>query len=110
VIAASDVVKRFGRGSGVTALDGISFDIAQGEFVTLLGPSGCGKSTLLRCFAGLEQPTSGKLLIDGRPVDGPPDRLGMAFQRDALLRARYPAGCASASPSAVRCCSIRGCC
>ncbi len=85
MIAASNVVKRFGRGSGVTALDGISFDIAQGEFVTLLGPSGCGKSTLLRCFAGLEQPTSGTLLIDGRPVDGPPDRLGMAFQRDALL-------------------------
>jgi NitT/TauT family transport system ATP-binding protein len=85
MIAASQVVKRFGLVDGVTALDGISLDIAEGEFVSLLGPSGCGKSTFLRCIAGLEKPTSGTLLIDGVKVDGPPPRLGMAFQRDALL-------------------------
>src|SRR5215207_6262839 len=85
MIAACDVVKRFGAADGVTALDGVSLDIAEGEFVSLLGPSGCGKSTFLRCLAGLETSTRGTLSIDGMPVDGPPDRLGMAFQRDALL-------------------------
>ena len=85
MIAACDVVKRFGAADGVTALDGVSLEIAEGEFVSLLGPSGCGKSTFLRCLAGLETPTRGTLTIDGVPVDGPPDRLGMAFQRDALL-------------------------
>jgi NitT/TauT family transport system ATP-binding protein len=85
MIAACDVVKRFGDADGVTALDGVSLAIAEGEFVSLLGPSGCGKSTLLRCLAGLEKPTSGTLSLDGRPIDGPPERLGMAFQRDALL-------------------------
>lgn len=86
MIRASDVVKRFGHGEkGVTALDGISIAIDEGEFVSLLGPSGCGKSTFLRCLAGIETASGGSLLIDGKPVDGPPDRLGMAFQRDALL-------------------------
>jgi NitT/TauT family transport system ATP-binding protein len=86
MIVAKDVVKRFGSpANGITAIENVSLDIAEGEFVSLLGPSGCGKSTFLRCLAGLEQPSSGTLLIDGKSVDGPPDRLGMAFQRDALL-------------------------
>ncbi len=86
MIHASQIVKRFGNAeTGVTALDGISLDIGEGEFVSLLGPSGCGKSTFLRCLAGIETPTAGTLNIDGEPVKGPPDRLGMAFQRDALL-------------------------
>jgi NitT/TauT family transport system ATP-binding protein len=86
MIAAKDVSKRFGDSDdGVTAIENISIDIAQGEFVSLLGPSGCGKSTFLRCLAGLEQTTGGSLLIDDKPVDGPPERLGMAFQRDTLL-------------------------
>jgi len=86
MIAAKDVSKRFGDSDdGVTAIENISIDIAQGEFVSLLGPSGCGKSTFLRCLAGLEQTTGGSLLIDDKRVDGPPERLGMAFQRDALL-------------------------
>ncbi|MCK9917760.1 ABC transporter ATP-binding protein [Microbacteriaceae bacterium K1510] len=86
MIRASNVVKRFGYGDkSVIALDGISLDIGEGEFVSLLGPSGCGKSTFLRCLAGIETATTGTLLVDGKPVDGPPDGLGMAFQRDALL-------------------------
>ena len=85
MISATDVVKRFGGADGVTALQDISLDITEGEFISLVGPSGCGKSTFLRCLAGLEKPTSGRLQLDGAPVDGPPERLGMAFQRDALL-------------------------
>jgi NitT/TauT family transport system ATP-binding protein len=85
MIVAKDVGKRFGDSDGVTAITDVSIDIAEGEFVSLLGPSGCGKSTFLRCLAGLEQTTSGALLIDDKRVDGPPKRLGMAFQRDALL-------------------------
>jgi len=86
MIRASNVVKRFGYSDkSVIALDGISLDIGEGEFVSLLGPSGCGKSTFLRCLAGIETATTGTLLVDGRPVNGPPDGLGMAFQRDALL-------------------------
>ena len=86
MILAKDVGKRFGEpGGGITAIANISMNIAEGEFVSLLGPSGCGKSTFLRCLAGLEQTTSGTLLVDGKPIDGPPQRLGMAFQRDALL-------------------------
>jgi NitT/TauT family transport system ATP-binding protein len=86
MIVAKDVGKRFGGpANGLTAIEGFSLDIAEGEFVSLLGPSGCGKSTFLRCLAGLEQTTSGTLTVDGKAIDGPPERLGMAFQRDALL-------------------------
>jgi len=69
----------------VAALGGIDLDVADGEFVSLLGPSGCGKSTLLRCIAGLEQLSEGEIRVRGRVVDGPPDGIGMVFQRDALL-------------------------
>ena len=85
MISASGVTKRFGGPNGLLALDRVSLDIAEGEFVSLLGPSGCGKSTLLRCIAGLERPTAGSLLVRGAPIVGPPKGLGMAFQRDALL-------------------------
>ena len=73
---------------GVQALDGIDAEIPPGAFVSILGPSGCGKSTFLRCIAGLETISGGELLLDGRPVDGPPDGVGIVFQRDALLEWR----------------------
>jgi spermidine/putrescine transport system ATP-binding protein len=63
------VVKRFG---GFTAVDGIDLDVERGEFFTLLGPSGCGKTTTLRMIAGFEEPTEGRVLLDGDDVSGLP--------------------------------------
>ena len=87
-IHAHRVRKVYPGERALTALDGISLDIRPGEFVSILGPSGCGKSTFLRCVAGLEPVTEGTLSVDGRVVAGPPDHLGMVFQRDALLEWR----------------------
>ncbi|WP_144548266.1 ABC transporter ATP-binding protein [Bacillus sp. X1(2014)] len=68
-----------------TALEKTSFSIEEGEFVTILGPSGCGKSTVLRIVAGLEEATSGQVLLDGQEIHGPgPDR-GMVFQSYTLF-------------------------
>src|SRR3954470_1563549 len=84
-IRLDKITKRFGR---VKAVDDVSFRAEKGKFVVLLGPSGCGKSTLLRLIAGLEQPTEGKILIDGEDVTAfSPDRrrLSMVFQSYALF-------------------------
>ncbi len=80
-----DVGKIFKTRSGeTTALEKTSFTIDDGEFVTILGPSGCGKSTVLRIVAGLEESTSGTVLLDGQEIKGPgPDR-GMVFQSYTL--------------------------
>ncbi|MBO8198337.1 ABC transporter ATP-binding protein [Streptomyces smyrnaeus] len=85
-ISFQDVVKTFPlKGAEFTALDGVSLDIADQEFVTVVGPSGCGKSTLMSMAAGLQEPSSGRVLVDGRPVTGPgPDR-GVIFQQYALF-------------------------
>jgi NitT/TauT family transport system ATP-binding protein len=69
----------------VAALADINLDIRPREFVSVVGPSGCGKSTLLKLVAGLEEVSSGQVVVGGRPLDGPPDRLGVVFQRDVLL-------------------------
>src|SRR5437773_5094441 len=72
------------RGS-VHALDDVSLDVREGEFVCLVGPSGCGKSTLLNIVAGLESPDTGQVLADGRPVRGPGRERMMMFQESALF-------------------------
>ena len=73
------------RGTEVTAVDGVSFEIGSGDFLSIVGPSGCGKTTILNMIAGFVAPTSGSILLDGRPVDRPgPDR-GVVFQSFALF-------------------------
>jgi len=86
-LSLRDVVttRRSSSGDMVTAVDRVTFDVHQGEFVCLLGPSGCGKTTILNLLAGLDLPTSGEVLLDGRPIPGPgPDR-AMLFQEPALF-------------------------
>ncbi len=73
---------------GHAALDGLSLEIAEGEFFGLLGPSGCGKTTTLRLVAGFEQPTRGRILLDGRRLDGLPPyerNVSTVFQSYALF-------------------------
>ena len=77
--------KEFGD---VTALDGVSFDVRDGEFFTLVGPSGCGKTTLLRILAGLERETEGTVHINGHDMTGTPAEnrpTSMVFQNLALF-------------------------
>ena len=69
----------------VVALKEISFDVDEGEFVTIVGPSGCGKSTLLNLIAGLRKPSGGEILVDGAAVSGPGADRGMVFQEFAIL-------------------------
>lgn len=83
-ISGADKVYPSAHG-GITALSDVNLDIRPGEFVSIVGPSGCGKSTLMKCVAGLESFTSGAISVSGQPLSGPPDRMGVVFQRDVLL-------------------------
>jgi len=67
-------------GSSKEVLRGVDLSVGANEFVSVVGPSGTGKTTLLRCIAGLERPTSGAVLIDGKAIDGPPPKLALVFQ------------------------------
>ena len=73
------------RGADLEVLANIDLSVAPGEFVCLLGPSGCGKSTLLNISGGFEQPTSGRVLIDGEPVQGPNPRRVFVFQEYGIF-------------------------
>ncbi len=78
-------LRYYTRAGEVEALRDISLDIHPGEFVSIVGPSGCGKSTLLSLIAGILQPTSGSVLIDGDPVTGPSQSCGYMLQHDHLF-------------------------
>ncbi|MGH6860031.1 MAG: ABC transporter ATP-binding protein [Phyllobacterium sp.] len=87
-IQITSLVKTFG---GANVIDDVSFTVASGEILVILGASGCGKTTTLRCISGLEQPTSGSIVIDGKTMfdaktNIPPEHrhLGMMFQSYAL--------------------------
>ena len=69
----------------IVALNGLSLDISPGSFVSLIGPSGCGKSTLLRLIGGLDNPTEGRLYIDGNEIKKPGSNRGFAFQGSNLF-------------------------
>ncbi|MGH8886589.1 MAG: ABC transporter ATP-binding protein [Egibacteraceae bacterium] len=92
-LAVRGLAKRYGNGaSAMVALDRIDLTVGAGDLVCIVGTSGCGKSTLLKIIAGLEPPTEGEVLIDGRQVTGPgPDR-GLVFQAYSLYPWRTVAG------------------
>jgi NitT/TauT family transport system ATP-binding protein len=69
----------------VHALDDVTLDVADGEFVSILGPSGCGKSTLMLMIAGLLGPSAGEIRVAGRPVTSPQTDVGIVFQNPVLL-------------------------
>jgi NitT/TauT family transport system ATP-binding protein len=106
-----DVVVDFETAHGpMRVVDGVSFDIAQGEFVSVIGPSGCGKTTMMNILGGFVQPTKGRVLLDGKPVTKPgPDR-GVIFQEYGVfpwltVRGNIEFGLklrASATPAAQR--------
>lgn len=74
-----------GNAGEVTALDRIDLDVKTGEFVSIVGTSGCGKSTLLSIIAGLTDYTSGSMLLNGHPVEGPGSDRAVVFQSDATF-------------------------
>jgi NitT/TauT family transport system ATP-binding protein len=85
-IVVRDLSMRFGTREGpVQALDGVSFEVAEGEFIAVVGRSGCGKTTLMRILGGLTQGTSGRVQVRGRDVTAPLRDVGIVFQAPTLL-------------------------
>jgi iron(III) transport system ATP-binding protein len=78
VLQVRDLAHRYGK---VQVVNGVNFEIAQGEVLTLLGPSGCGKTTILRLVAGLEEPHDGEILLHGRTVAAPREGLFVSAER-----------------------------
>jgi ABC-type nitrate/sulfonate/bicarbonate transport system ATPase subunit len=88
LLSVREVAKTFPglrAGAATRALEPVSLEVAENDFITVLGPSGCGKSTLLRLIAGLESTSEGRILLDGKPVAGPGADRGMVFQSYTLF-------------------------
>ena len=85
-LAVEDLRLSYRQSNGrLPVLNGISFEVAEGEFLCLVGPSGCGKTTLLRLIAGLERPTAGRACLAGAVVDQPRRAVGFVFQEPTLM-------------------------
>jgi NitT/TauT family transport system ATP-binding protein len=69
----------------LSAIEDVSFEVAEGEFLCIVGPSGCGKTTLLRLLAGLELPDRGQVCLHAQPVEGPRQEIGFVFQKANLM-------------------------
>ncbi len=85
LLEVSDVSKTYGSGRGVvTALEDVTFSVETGSMLAILGPSGSGKTTLLSIVAGLLQPTSGRIVIDGQPIHLRSQREAALYRRDKI--------------------------
>ena len=82
-LSLQHITKRYPN--GFEAVKDFNLEIADKEFIIFVGPSGCGKSTLLNIIAGLLEPTSGQILVDGKPISGTGTDRGVVFQQYALF-------------------------
>jgi NitT/TauT family transport system ATP-binding protein len=73
------------RQGSLSAIEDVSFEVAEGEFLCIVGPSGCGKTTLLQLLAGLVLPDQGEVCLHGKPVEGPCQEIGFVFQKANLM-------------------------
>ena len=86
MLAVDNIVKRFGAGADeLLAVDRVSFEVAKGEFVSLIGPSGCGKSTLFNVIGGLVGDFEGRVAVDGLAISGTHPAIGMVFQDESTF-------------------------
>ena len=86
VLRVENIVKRFVTGSAtITAVDHVSFTVAQGEVLAIIGPSGCGKSTLFNVIGGLAASDEGRVVVEGRILSGPDPAIGMVFQEESTF-------------------------
>ena len=85
MLAVEHISKAYGP---MVAIKDLTFEVREREFLCIVGPSGCGKTTLLRCASGLLPLTSGRVSLDGKPINGPPERMALVFQEYG--RSLYP--------------------
>ena len=89
ILEVKNINKKYQSKEGeILALKDVSFDVNDGEFISIIGPSGCGKSTLLSIIAGLESKSSGSISLNGKEMDGSSPSIGYMLQRDCLLEWR----------------------
>lgn len=88
-VTVENISMRYHTADGeIPALDSVSFNVSEGDFIGIVGPSGCGKSTLLSIIAGLLEPSEGKISVFGEPLKGVCPRIGYMLQRDSLFEWR----------------------